>query len=380
MLILVSITFYTNHKNITVPRAKRNFEWQEIRKDYPKKHSYVWIENINPESLKRTHYVILSASVPNFSNNTNYINEHGQAESNSRAWGYIFQIPNTARAWNKIGYTVVVMITIDYPNLTANAKSLLSVVEYEIKKIGIIAIYISVPSHTKVRLAQLLRLVPSAINLFPEESFLMISDAEIWPGSKERYQIASNKTIHITNSMCCDVFTFKSKIYRQFPMTSIGMTKKLWNQLLPFKKFFNIDEHITFDYIGFYEYLKSYANGQNIDSPAKHGGTLWNIDQVYISIMIGDYINTMGEETMSYYPHFRCPRIDIWHLKEISLTTCFDDAHIYKEEPWLEAHWNEMKTLMRCLHSATTVQQMNFYAENFRKTFDKLKPLEKHLM
>jgi len=381
LLIIISLQ-YTDRMNFNVgyssarkpqikPFNNTSSSSSSSRSSLLKPHGSVLIKNMHTGFLTKK-YVVISASVPNFSNNTNFINNQGQAEGNTRAWGYIFQVPNTARAWIRLGYSPIVAITIDYPNLTAKAKSLLAIVEKEMKNIDVVAIYFSVPSYTKVRLSQLVRLIPSALNIFSEESFLMTSDADLWPGSQERYQISANKKIHITNNLCCGMINFKSKRYRQFPMGTIGMKVKLWNQLLPFQKFFTFDEFITFDYIEFYKYLKEYANGQNIDSPAKHGSNLWYIDQIFISVKIGEYINSMGEKSMSYYPRFKCRRIDVWNLSGMRLSMCFDDAHIYKDQPWLETHWNLMNTLMRCLHNTSTVEKMNSYAAKFRETYKKL--------
>jgi len=333
-------------------------------------HTSIWVANSKKFVQTRTKYAILSASVPNYANNTNFVSANGIAETHGRAWGYLFQIPNTARSWIKLGYTPVVMITIDYPQLTANAKVLLAIVEKEMTHVGATAFYFSVPSEMKVRLSQLLRLIPAALKIFPAKSFLVTSDADLWPVNPGRYNIKADKNIHITNHLCCGTFMFNNAKYREYPISTIAMTVELWNQLIPFQQFFIRGEFLSFDFEGFYKYLLAYCNGEDINSPATHGGMLWNLDQRYISIKINDHINSVGDKNVSYFPKFQCRRIDVSDLKSVTISTCLDDAHIYDNEPWSEQHWTEMNTLINLIYTDKAILDMTVYVETFRNYFN----------
>ena len=331
----------------------------------------------------QVNYSIISASVPNYPNDTNLV-FNGKPENTGRSWGYVFQTPNTARAWKRLNYTTVVLITIDYENFNNGSRHLLNIVPKELEKVNVIPIYFNVPSTLKVRLAQLLRLIPAHLKLFDDNAFLTTSDADVWPVNSRRYHIPPNKDIHITNSDCCSFFLRKGQSVKMFPITTITMKVKTWKKVFKVQNLvksiprnYHNYKPLTYNYHhvkNFLEDLRNYTDGKNIYKPSLHNDNLWYLDQKYASILIKKFADQYGWNRLSFYPKFRCPRIDtkgLQYLNSVS-PSCIDDIHVPKWHPWFPKIWNKMAPVLDRLYEQNTKAFMNQYARLFSTTYNTL--------
>jgi len=241
-------------------------------------------------------------------------------------------------------------------------------------KVGVITLYFDVPSNLKVRLAQILRLIPSYLNIFHDESFLLTSDADIWPVNGKRYEVPYKKEVHITNANCCSSFEFKGEQYQMFPMTSISAKVKTWREMIGAQKYFNIKNNNKQNYKfsdirEFFLQLSYYSDGESIFSSAKHNGRLWYLDQKYASIKIKEYFKSRNNEGLYLLSRSNCVRVNEWNFQLLQTDSCIDDAHVYKWQPWANVPWKNMNEFRESLFSKVTLHQMEIYKENFQKNY-----------
>ena len=320
---------------------------------------------------KAKNYSIIVASVPNFVNDTIYIHG-GKVVNSQRAWGYLFNLPMTTLAWKRFGFRTITILTVDYNNIQPAALHLMKHVDKTLRRLNAVVFYFHMPSHMKVRLSQMLRLVGGQFDIVKDDDFLMTSDADLWPLDPRRYKINSGKGIYVNNMMCCGQFMFNGKKYREYPMSNIAMTGKLWrtvfNNIMEGEYFGN-----TYTYANIKPLLKrleTFANSSSIYTH-KHGGKWWNLDQRYGSVVIQDYLNKVNNSIFQSELYIKCQRIivDNWGKVLKQKHECLSDAHVFKTWPW--RRWEELKQLSVQVFDNETVSLLDKYKREFVMIMEK---------
>ena len=153
-------------------------------------------------------------------------------DKNSDAWQYVFYLPLTAQSWLRFGYHVSIHIVFDSESIDVHAMKLLeSVLEALLELPSLSIYYIDVRSNFKIRLSQILRIYAAHIGSFSDDSFIVLSDSDLWPIQKSRLELNQNQNMLITNSACCGTFEFESKTYQHFAMAHNGMRVSDWIKL-----------------------------------------------------------------------------------------------------------------------------------------------------
>jgi hypothetical protein len=80
-------------------------------------------------------------------------------------------------------------------------------------------------------LAQMSRLFVSS-EIFEDDRFLVTSDADLWPISREFYASPQKGSVLITNSECCGSFTHNNSQYKMYAIGTIGATASQWYDIM----------------------------------------------------------------------------------------------------------------------------------------------------
>jgi hypothetical protein len=285
----------------------------------------------------------------------------------NKAWGYLFNLPITALAWKRLGFRTIAVLTVDYNNIHPTAYRLLRYVDKTLRRVNAVVIYFDVPSHMKVRLSQILRLVGGEFDVVNDDDYVMTSDADLWPLDPKRYNINAGKNIYITNARCCGMFMFNKKKYREYPLSNIAITGKLW------KKIFNnimVGKHHgnTYTYENIKPLIKKiekFANSRDIYTHTRNT-KFWSLDQRYASVLINDYLDNVGNSTVQFENYIRCERITVTKWKKQMQTTfkCLSDAHVFKAVPW--TRWDDTRTLAVKVFDDDTV----VFLEEYKRVFE----------
>lgn len=323
-------------------------------------------------------YSIIAASVPNFLNETIYIDKDGKPLTTDRAWGYIYNLPMTVEAWKRFGYGVIVIITIDYKNTAEPAMRLLRYVVRILEQKGAFIVYFDVPSHMMVRLSQNLRLVAGEFDFLQDDDRIMTSDSDLWPLNPERYIVPHEKEICITFANCCGKFRYDGSFITQYPLSTIAMKKKTWRKIFSSNI---VGEHARYTYT--YDNIKPFVKRLKMFTKTLLNSTdlfeqgrnskMWAVDQLYASVMITNYIED-AEHYKAFAPinGFKCLRISTstWHKRLALKGQCYSDAHVFKNSPWW--YWKDLKLLMDLIYDKETVKYYERYKITFQNIYDGL--------
>lgn len=331
--------------------------------------------NTNDAFQKPRNYSVISASVPNYPNDTNFF-YRGKAFETNRAWGYLYLLPFTALAWRRVGFETITVITVDFENIQPEAYRLLRIVEETLKQVGATIIYFDVPSHMKVRLGQVLRLAPAVLDQFNDHDYIITGDADLWPINTPQYHVPFGKTMMLTMTGCCGWFNYSGSQYQMFPLSHMEMTVKLWRRI--FGKDIQMKPKnqslIRYKEIGhFLKVLGDYTEGQDINGPARHGGKLWYLDQFYATVKITDYVKKVDNSSHHFYKAFLgCTRIATGNWdKRVNLTSdCIVDAHVFKSWPWNRDSWRRMRVLAHRLFTSEMFDMISVYRDTFKAVYD----------
>lgn len=139
---------------------------------------------------------------------------------------YSFLLPLTAMLWKKlIGLDPFLMLVGDWEEKERNrtALSALRYLEIEHVMIG------TMPEYPEATLAQNCR-EHAAVYPFPEDTWLMCSDADLWPIRKEWYYK------HETSSKSLALYYSNGDHYSTFPTCHMTAQAKTWRQIMGYKE------------------------------------------------------------------------------------------------------------------------------------------------
>jgi len=64
-----------------------------------------------------------------------------------------------------------------------------------------------------------------------DNTYLLTSDADIWPIYADIYRLPAGRDVLSLNSECCGTFSHRNVVYRMLPMANVGMRIATWRRL-----------------------------------------------------------------------------------------------------------------------------------------------------
>ena len=61
--------------------------------------------------------------------------------------------------------------------------------------------------------------------------YLLTTDADVWPISRNIYDLPANVDVLSVNAFCCGMFKHRRKTYRMLPMSNIGARIGTWRDI-----------------------------------------------------------------------------------------------------------------------------------------------------
>ena len=345
-----------------------------------------------PDNVKKVRgigkrYSIIAGSIPDFANNTVYIDDHGVPQSTPRAWGYAYNLPLTTLAWKRMNFETLVLLTVNTKKIDNNARVLWKYIDQTLRHFGAIPIYFDVPSHMKARLGQVLRLVAGDLGL-SDNDFVVTGDADYWPLMRTRLDIEEDKDVLLLNAFCCGKFKrscsqcMPGYLYREYSMLNIGMRVKEWRAIMGEHLKVTSENHQDNNYTladiaPMIRKIKDFeGDGYKYIFNVKHGNRGWSLDQQWASINIEKYFHIHGKVKGQFEAGIPkgCRRITTRGWKAATEKEgCMVDAHVYKSDVWRKNVWRLMKPFMEKLFDEKAMADIEKYREAFLSAMDKRK-------
>jgi len=195
---------------------------------------------------------------------------------------YCYYLPYIALAWRRIGFEPIIFLV--GSDKKFEKMPLINLLKNDLQ---IRYYFINVDSSRSISTSQIIRLFGGFISYeynTKKDIFILISDADLLPISRYRFEINSNRTNFIlaVNAYCCPSDKFSYENYHNihyYPISYVGMTKDLWKKIfLPLNNC-SISSNLTIDMIDCC--LKERMN-ITIPKNVIKGTSDWDIDQKFL--------------------------------------------------------------------------------------------------
>ncbi|KAK2167863.1 hypothetical protein LSH36_23g09011 [Paralvinella palmiformis] len=279
---------------------------------------------------------------------------------------YLFELPLTALAWQRIGFGSIVLLVMDVARIANSQK-----VEYVLSTLfSLQAVVVILRSHHNyaVMISQVARLfVPYLIGsrcvddaTSWEDTYLVTSDADLWPLDREAYALPDNRTaILCLNAFCCGQFQHNGRSYSMMPMGNIGMRVGTWRSVARRRGFVpvSVPEMITYLSREFVEQATSaIQKGDNVG---------WFMDQRMISVLIAEWARRGDNAQRVKYVRRDVgrDRMDRTAWRPITLYQMVD-AHIL-ESAYKPPIWHRLEALLVLMYDQPLFEWCKKYATTF---------------
>ncbi len=264
---------------------------------------------------------------------------------------YFFQLPMIVKAWQRIGFQpIVILVTQTYP---VQDKLALQCIIYLIRFKAKLVYLISPPGY-EVLLSMTSRIFIGLIDsqegkYLQDDDFVVTSDSDLYPINKAYYLdniMSSNyeQSIYLWNAFCCGEFMFENKSYSMFPIGHIGMTKKMWREVVLGDR----DPqslHMNSEFI--LNELKLFKKNESFfktNSEIKKGDEVWYFDQIMISVLIQRFYEKNKDQVdlnKIVYTGLRLDRgmsFDLLITPDYETNGVFTDFHSFQEDIYTRIH------------------------------------------
>jgi hypothetical protein len=255
---------------------------------------------------------------------------------------YTLYIPMIVYAWRRIHIEPILIIIYadDYEynktNVSSSSKEIVNFIE---NKLNVKCLSLKVKKNFSKVISQVIRIfighLPNTIN---DNAFVMTSDSDLAPLNFKYYHvnpIKMNSTITIWNAFCCGNFKHvNEKTYQMFPMGHIGMTKRLWRQVVFSKQFNTSDFKLDGDSV---MNMIFQVFGKNFTQDKRKSGVAWYSDQNLISVFIHEYVLAKRNAFSLDLRRYQGSRLDrsLGELKWKNMLEnahTLTDSHLYQEQ------------------------------------------------
>ena len=189
---------------------------------------------------------------------------------------YMFYLPMTCESWRRIGFEPIIIIVISGVNdlfvdlQTYNYKSeinsnkqivaklsrlQLKVIEY-LNRLQLKVFYLKSFRNYEAQIGMLARLFIGYISneyIANDNDYIILGDTDLIPINPQYYDFKNDsELITVWNAFCCQKFEYNNEIFREYPMSHIGMKKHMWRNILTFDSEFDVFLiNSSFNSIGF---------------------------------------------------------------------------------------------------------------------------------
>lgn len=335
---------------------------------------------------QQTNYSILTGALPNFINQTMYMDGNNSPVNVPKAWGYMFQLVIATAAWRRLNFHTIVVVTVDYKHVTPPARRVMKYIDSVLKSFNASVVYFDVPSHMKVRLSQVSRIAAGQLHFVNDNDVLFTDDADMWPMGAGRYSIPAGKSIYVAEHRCCGKFRHVSKRgyvkeYREYPMSSIGMFARTWKAV--YGKLIDVHPKNNTNIYPFKSLrplitrLEDFARVANVKDIYTSGyyGRGYNLDQRLASFEIHEYLHDNGHKHLAYQTNYSCMTVHLgrtngWQVEYLNNRhKCIDTIHYGTFRPMIldpEA-WEKVRIIFHQFFGRNS--SLVDFLEIFRSTF-----------
>ena len=307
----------------------------------------------------------------------------------SKLRSYIFYTPIAAAAWQRLGYEVIVVFVGDWLNFAHSHASIvdqMNLTERLLQRLNVHLIHFQCNKTYSIKMSQLVRIFSGFLpeRIVQDDDYIITSDSDIIPIRGEDYQAKENSTGFLYNAFCCGSFQRRNRSHQMYPLSHVCLKKKFWRdlflqstqrqELLQSKDLTASDQILlapnasfTFELINLYtrhEFLTLY------DSDMTKGDAAWYMDQVYISMLINDYLakdNTIQIDKLYKKSKRLDPGLPMYAWEPQRLKD-YGDAHIIHDEIFDSYRWSTFKKLLDFLFSSELASEFDFYYRQFTLT------------
>lgn len=177
---------------------------------------------------------------------------------------YLFYLPMTCESWRRIGFEPIIILVLTEVNetfidlntynhrseinknklISANLSLLqLKVIEY-LNRLQVKIFYLSSFKNYEAQIGMLARLFIGYIGndyILDDNDYIILGDTDLIPINLNYYDFDyKNDAITIWNGFCCRKFEYKKVLYREYPMSHIGMRKYMWKNILTYDSQFDV--------------------------------------------------------------------------------------------------------------------------------------------
>jgi hypothetical protein len=198
----------------------------------------------------------------------------------------------SALAWRRIGYEPIVLITEPQGNTTnfeSSSFRIWNITASYLKKFQLTTIKIPIPQNQMNYSTDLSKLARLFIGLLPNQliqdsDFVMISDSEMIPLSKNYFNFYNSLSIKLLNSIRVSKFVYNNTVYEKFPVSYIGMRKWQWRKVM------RVDEvknqiNLTSELV---------LNKTRVFN--NHGDSFLDLDEQMVSVAVAEYVKSIGSK------------------------------------------------------------------------------------
>ena len=299
---------------------------------------------------RSTQYAVYSCSTP--------------SGGDEREYDYVFYLPLTALAWQRLGFKNLILIIGTREEWTSNfiLNYVLNVLESE-RHAEIM--FIDAPPVSRIFISQTSRLFVSHMDQFRGKSddILLTSDSDIWPLRRAHFDPDEPYDLLLLNSGRAGKFQHENRTYNMQAISCIAASVETWKQLVPHAPMEgNYTEHIL-------SFLEE-RFGSNVRQKVILDSPEWYIDQKLISLNIYDWIEKHPQKKvvrMIEDGFFRVDRIN-WDGDWINREEFEEsvDSHLFYSGYQLP-NWNKIQPLLNLMYGNDTWQTK--WCDEYRNRF-----------
>ena len=287
-------------------------------------------------------------------------------------------MPIAAAAWQRLGYQVIVILTGDFSSkLPDEFDQQMNLTLGQFERLGVQLVRFQCPAAYATKASQLVRIFAGFLpeNLVQPNEFVLTSDSDLIPMREKDYRITTNTHGFIYNAFCCGSFQRRNRTYRMYPLSHICLRKDLWKNLFLHSKQWNEiqNQHasignlttFSFDLLSLYT---RHEFDQLFDANMTKGDASWYMDQIFVSMLIHDYLDKFANDTRIDFRLKESPRLDPdrpFHMWEATRIVQYGDAHLIHDEVFDSYRWSYFRLLIAYLFDSTLASQFELYYKQF---------------
>ena len=299
-------------------------------------------------------YAIFACSSPN--------------DASRRGLDYVFHLPLTALAWERIGFKCIIPIIGNQTEWRSSPLLSLVLTQLEARKAEIL--FVEAPKHLHRILSQTARVFAVNVDRFPAKSddYVITSDADLWPLNRDHFTPKKGKKLILVHSQCCGFFQINGTVYPMYAMSNIGATVATWQQIL------NEGHRFANDSSSIMQYLED-VHGPRVRDGVMAGN--WYVDQETVSLRIHQWIDKYSNESVYYVSDQGFDRVDRFRWTTDLNQSAHNQTHF---RHMFDAHlpgksrWNDIQPLLQLMFGLESwqLQWAHDYVDNFNRISETL--------